>query len=75
MRLNNSAFNRYFLAASLIFFIFAANYVYSTWKEYMSRQLGYALYWRNQPGLFILKTRSLLCIKPATSYITTSSYF
>ncbi len=53
MRLNNSAFNRYFLAASLIFFIFAANYVYSTWKEYMSRQLGYALVLAESAGAFI----------------------
>ncbi|MDD2349953.1 MAG: PAS domain S-box protein [Synergistaceae bacterium] len=52
-RLNNSAFNKYFLAASLIFFIFAANNVYSTWKEYMSRELSYAVILAESTGAFI----------------------
>ncbi|MDY9922046.1 MAG: PAS domain S-box protein [Synergistota bacterium] len=53
LRLNNSAFNKYFLAASLIFFIFAANHVYSTWKEYMSRELSYAVILAESTGAFI----------------------
>ncbi len=55
LRLNNRSFNKYFLAASLIFFIFAANHVYSTWKEYMSRQLDYALTLAESTGAFISK--------------------
>ena len=53
MRLNNSAFNKYFLAASLIFFIFAANHIYSTWKEYMARELSYAVILAKSTGAFI----------------------
>ncbi|MGD9666631.1 MAG: HD domain-containing phosphohydrolase [Synergistaceae bacterium] len=53
MRLNNSAFNKYFLAASLVFFIFAANHIYSTWKEYMSRELSYAVILAKSTGAFI----------------------
>jgi len=53
MRLNNSAFNIYFWAASLIFFIFAANHIYSTWKEYMSRELSYAVILAKSTGAFI----------------------
>ncbi len=53
MRLNNSAFNKYFLAASLIFFILAANHVYSTWEEYMSRELSYAVILAESTGAFI----------------------
>ena len=52
-RLNNSAFNKYFLAASLIFFIFAANHIYSTWKEYMARELSYAVILAKSTGAFI----------------------
>ena len=53
MRLNNRAFNIYFWAASLIFFIFAANHIYSTWKEYMARELSYAVILAKSTGAFI----------------------
>jgi diguanylate cyclase (GGDEF)-like protein/PAS domain S-box-containing protein len=41
------------LAASLIFFIFAANHIYSTWKEYMARELSYAVILAKSTGAFI----------------------
>ncbi|MFA5458842.1 MAG: HD domain-containing phosphohydrolase, partial [Synergistaceae bacterium] len=44
---------KYFLAASLIFFIFAANHIYSTWKEYMARELSYAVILAKSTGAFI----------------------
>ncbi|NLD05226.1 MAG: hypothetical protein GX672_04925, partial [Synergistaceae bacterium] len=53
LRFNKGAFNKYFWAASLVFFIFAANHVYGTWKEYMSKELGCALRLATATGAFI----------------------
>ncbi len=39
---DNRSLNRFFMAASLIFIIFAANHIYSTWKQYIAREYGYA---------------------------------
>lgn len=37
----------------MIFFIFAANHIYSTWKEYMARELSYAVILAKSTGAFI----------------------
>lgn len=43
MFLNSRAFNRYFIAASIVFIIFAANHIYGTWKEYVQREHDHAV--------------------------------
>lgn len=53
LNIKNSTFNKYFWAASLIFIVFAANHVYSIWKENMSRQLDHALILAESTGAFI----------------------
>ncbi len=51
--LDNRSLNRFFMAASLIFIIFAANHIYSTWKQYVTRERNYAYILAESTGALI----------------------